>query len=475
MKDISKKQEFTEHLSYIIKKYGLNIKIQKKILEQLKNKIQEIDITRLLSGNNQPQFLTDMHLLLFSQAFYYALKETEGVPEKDYELINPHILFTENEFNEALHVSLIKNRKKDSITFHNVIRVPHKKFGYMYRIPMATVEEITYMADNNITNYNYKAQREAIKKPMFGQEIKIPKIFPEKQEKITEKILNNDYYPVDTIIINVLKNGSDKLDFNPTLNESIGDLTLYKVEGSTNDIIDGANRQQAIVKANLISKEENIPLNTFFKIDILNVPLLNSNDCITQINEQTPISNDRIQILDTSKYMLMAKDINIYQSNEPNILYQKLGEGLNEYNELNKISTIQVFANGLEEHFKDILNKNNPISQRNVFQYQIQFFNEWFGNLFDYLENVTKTKKETVLFDINMFYCYIYIARKLYDVYNKDKIKWENLIQQITTFFDFKKTNQKWEKLKTTGKFTPTAKKDLLKYIDNQLANAIHV
>ena len=473
MKDISKKQEFTEHLSYIIKKYGLRSKIQQKIFNELKDKMEELDITRLLSGNNQPQLLADLNLLLFSRAFYNALKETEGVPEKDYKSINPISVFTDNEFNEALHVSLNKIKNKDSITFHNVYREEHKKFGYIYRVPAASVDQIAHMADNNITNYNYKAQREAMQKEIFGVEIKVPKIFPEKREEITKEILNNDYYPVGTILINVLKNGYDKIHFVPILAENIGDLTLYKVEGSTNDIIDGANRQQAIVNAYLEAKEKNIQLDTHFKIDVLNVPLLNSNDCITQINKQTPIDSDRVKILDTSKYMSIVKDINIYENEETNILYQKLGESLNEYQTFNKIATMQVFADGLEDHFKDILNKNNPINQRNVFQYQIHFFNEWFGNLFSYLENIENTKKDSVLFDRNMFYCYVYISKKIYNLYNNDKKQWENIVQQITKTFDFSKTNKDWHNLKTTGKLTPTAKKELLQYIDNKLNNII--
>lgn len=467
------RQILEQNLTALIIKYGLREDIQRRILEKLKDKITELDISRILSGNRQLQFLNDINLLLICQAFYdIAITDEE---KNDFSKINPNDFFTENELNEALHVLVKETINKDSITFHNVYRDNHKKFGYIYHIPAASAQQIVDMANNNITNYNYEAQREYLKKELFGEEIKIPKIFPEKQDAVAEAILNNNYYPVDTIVINVFKNGEDKLYFKPTLTENIGDLTLYKVEGSTNDIIDGANREQGIIKADMIAKEENKTIDTHFKIDVINVPLKNSNDCITQINKQTPINEDRIKILDTSKYTLIAKDINMYESEETNILYQKLAESIKEFNQFNKISTIQVFAEGLEDHFKDILDQNNPVMNRKVLRYEIDFFNEWFGSIFNVIKNIPKTKKETVIFDINMFYCYIYVSRQLFDLYKKDNSEWIKNIEKIISAFDWKKTNVDWINLKTTGKLTSKTKESIIKYFKKKINDAIYV
>lgn len=473
MKDRKLREPFEINLAYIIKKYSYNRELEEKVKEKLNDKISEGDVSRIFSGRVSPRLLSDINLLLFSQAFYLC-----GKGSKEFEKINPYNIFTDNEFNIALHVSLKNVINKNSISFHDVMRDTHKKFGYIYHIANATAEQIVNMTDNNIINYNYESQRESIVKQLFGQDIKIPKIFPEKQDEIAEAILNENYYPVDTIIINVLKTGDEKIEFVPNKdNDNIGTLTLYKVQKgkSTNDIIDGANRQQGIVKAFNIAKEQGEKINAHFKIDVINVSLPNSNDCVRQINKQTPIASERIQALDTSKYTRIVKDINTFDSSETNILYQRIGESLKEYNELNKLTIVPIFSEGLRDHFADILSQQNPIVYRQIMKYQINFFNEFFGNLYDKIkdeEAIQNTKKNTVLLDINMFYCYIYISRKLFDIYKKNNNEWINKIIKIIERINFNKKS-KWNQFKTTGKLTKKAKDRILNYLDIQLKNII--
>jgi hypothetical protein len=318
MKERDVRLPFEKALSALIKKYNGRTDIYDKIIEQLTDKMTKGDISRIWSGNKQPMLMTDIDLLLFSQAFYENIKGMENA-----ESINPKNIFTDNDFNESLHVMTSINIRKDSITFSNVVRVYQPNTGYIYRIPSATAEQINDMVVNNIVNYNFDSQREAIIEELFGEEVKIPKIFPQKVDAIAEKILNDQYYAVDTIIINILKTGLEHVKFEAKYGEDIGDLTLFKVEGSSNDEIDGANRVQGIVKAYSIAKEKNKKINARFKIDITNVPLRNSNEIIRQINHQKLIEEDRIKALEPSKFMTIASSINIYENEELNILYKK--------------------------------------------------------------------------------------------------------------------------------------------------------
>jgi len=262
MKSRDERKDFEKKLSALIKRHSGRTDIYNNIIEQLIDKMTKGDVSRIWSGNKQPMLMTDTDLLLFSQAFYENIKGME-----DAESINPKNIFTDNDFNEALHTMTSINIRKDSITFSNVVRVYQPNTGYIYRIPSATAEQINDMVVNNIVNYNFDSQREAIIEELFGEEVKIPKIFPQKVDAIAEKILNDQYYAVDTIIINILKTGLEHVKFEAKYGEDIGDLTLFKVEGSTNDEIDGANRVQGIVKAYSIAKEKNKKINAKFKIE----------------------------------------------------------------------------------------------------------------------------------------------------------------------------------------------------------------
>lgn len=465
MKSREERKKFEESLSALIKKHNSRTDFYNKIIEELDEKLGKGKIARIWSGNMQPMFLLDVELLLFSQVFYELIKDT-----KEGKSINPHNIFTDNEFDESLHVMVSpENIKKDSITFKDVTRVYQKKIGYIYHIPAVNCSQIADMSNNNIINYNFLAQREAVVKEVFGEEIKIPKIFPEKVDSIAEKILDGSYYPVDTIVINVLKTGREKIDYDETRRE----LTLYKVEGSTNDEIDGANRIQAITKAYTIAKQQNKELEVNFKVDILNVPLRNSNDCIIQINNQTRIEEDRVKSLEPSKYMKIVKDINIYENEEVNILYDKLGESLKEYNVLNKYSTVQVFSDGLKENFKDILEENNPSAYLDILEYQVSFFNNFLGEHFNTIKDVENAKKQTVLLDINMFYFYIYISKKLYELKNENEKEWRKKVKKIANDMDFNKENKDWENLRTTGKLSVKAKEQLINYFDNTINNVL--
>ncbi|MFC0903724.1 hypothetical protein ACFHWD_03350 [Clostridium sp. MT-14] len=464
MKDREVRQPFEEKLSALIKKFNADTEIKEKIINELENKISRGDIARIWSGNLQLIRLNDLELLLFSDAFYKALNGSKLAEE-----INPHNIFTDNEFNEALHISLPQETKKNFMTFNNVIRVYQEKIGWIYHIPIVTPEQIVEMSNNRITNYNFKAQRGAIKKKIFGVEVKIPQIFPEKVDTIAENIVSGKYFPVDTIVINVLKNGCEKLVFTPTLNENIGNLTLYKVEGSSNDEIDGANRIQAINKAYTMAKEQGKTLDIRFKMDIINVDLLTSNDCIIQIDSQTPIGNERREFLDTSKFTKIAKDINIYENEETNILYQRIAEDTKDYNLFNKISTIQVFSEGLEDHYNKLLKQNNPSLYTNILDYIVDFFNQFLGNYFDYVQNIIDTRKKTVFFDINMFYLYIDISKRLFSLYQQDEKDWRKKVKEIANFFDFDKKNKEWKDIRTTGRLTPTAKNIFKEYCDKKM------
>jgi hypothetical protein len=464
MKSREDREKFEKQLTALVKKYNGRNDVYESIINKLADKMTTGDIARIWSGNKQLIFLSDLELLLFSQAFYNSMDKTDEI-----ENINPKNIFTDNEFNQALHITTNVKIKKDSMTFKEVKRVYQKNTGYIYRISDATIEQIYELVENNIVNYNFDSQREAIIEQLFGEEIKIPKIYPEKTQAIAEKILNDKYYAVDTIIINVLKTGAEKITFTPKYGENIGDLTIYKVEGSTNDEVDGANRIQGIVKVYSIAKERNIKIDVPFKIDVTNVVLKTSNEIITQINSQTEISEERIKSLEPSKFITIAKDINNNENEELNIVYHKFAESVEEYNKFNKIGTIQALSEGLEDHFKEMLEKNNPSLYKDILEYEVNFFNEFMGAKFKYLEDISKSKEITVLFDINMVYALIYISKVFFELWQVDYKLWRQTIKKVARSFNFSKENKDWEKLRTTGKLTPKAKKEFISYFQEAI------
>jgi hypothetical protein len=110
---------------------------------------------------------------------------------------------------------------------------------------------------------------------------------------------------------------------------------------------------------------------------------------------------------------------------------------------------------------------------KDILEYQVDYFNEFFSVHIDNLENVEATKKNSVLFDINMFYCYIYISKTLYELYQDNEKQWRRTVKKISRSLDFNKTNTEWEKLRTTGKLVPKAKEQLVNYLNDKLNKII--
>lgn len=452
IKTRKEREKLEESLTSLIMQYNANEEVYDYIVDKLKDKMNEGDVAKIWGTNRPLRFVTDMELLLFSQAMHEKTKD---------ERINPKNIFSENDLKESLHVYKEKKLSQQTLTFKNVTQINDE----IWDVPFVSCRELIKGFDNGIINYNLKAQREAKKKEVLGQEILVPKIFDDKIREIAEELVNDTYIPVDSTIINILKTGAEKIDYNRDTKE----LTLHKVELSTNDLIDGGNRTEASRLA--LSINPNLPDTIGFGLKVTNFTLAKSQKCIKQINKQTPISKERVKSFEPTKYMKIAKELNKMEDEETNILYKRLGDSINDLKVFNKISTIQILADGIENSFKDILTEKSKV-YTDILDYLFEFFNVYLGNFYEFIEDAEKARENTVLLDMNMFLVHTQVARELYHLFDKKRI-WRQKVKEVVDYIDFSKSNNDWEKLKTTGSLSEKNKILLLDYVTNKVQECL--
>src|SRR5690606_30531197 len=93
---------------------------------------------------------------------------------------------------------------------------------------------------------------------------------------IAEKMLNGTF-STDTIILNILVNGNDRIEYNDN-----GDLTIF--EGTQVDIIDGWHRLQGIAYALEVDPE----LEGYMNVSIKHYTLKRAQDALGQFNTVNP-------------------------------------------------------------------------------------------------------------------------------------------------------------------------------------------
>jgi hypothetical protein len=258
-------------------------------------------------------------------------------------------------------------------------------------------------------------------------------LFPNKVASISEELQNETYEP-DEIIWNVLKNGDEKIVFNPK-NRT---LTIY--EGSTINIVDGMHRKEG--NSDAISKKPD--LEYLWPLSILNVSEVKAHEIMVQKNKQTKMSEEWLATKDYNK--AENRVLSIMKDERSNIfdIMKETDKHITNEQALVKKSNI---SKAIEEQYSDLIYD----SKKQQDNEGIRLVGRWLAEFFDYfiklysnefIEYPYEAKEISFINWKNMFYGYVALSKALMN--NDD---WKNLLKEKMFSIDFSKDNQLWQNM----------------------------
>ena len=425
----------------LLKKYNSNKDIYNNMIKELKNKMTFNKFSDIYDGRLPTKFLSDIDLYLISNTLYTSLDKFKIESSNVLEEINPSSYFTEIEINQGENIFIKETESKEYLTIPNVKQVEDGIF-ISYKV---SAQFIAKSFNDGFSLYNPATQRAGEKMNVYGEEVIVPKIFDESVKGISEEVKENRYLPT-LLTWNIIPHEKEEAyKYNPKTEE----LTIKK-----SNIVDGQNRTIGILKAIL----QNPNTDCFFYLQFYVNDILKSQRFIVQESKHHPVDLETIEFMTPNKYMDIAKDINGYGSEEINMMFNKIEKTEKETLILNKYTTFEVLSTSIEDCFKNEL--KIPRDNIKIREFLVEFFNEFLGINYNYLQNIEKTREETVLLDTNMFSGYVYMASKLY---NTDE--WRKKLESICNNIDWNKSDE-WNGLKYWGESTPSVRKRLYNYFD---------
>lgn len=433
-----------DNLTALIKKYGRKSDFYDKVEQKLTDKMYPSKIVDIFYGDISIKTISDEEKYLIAQAMYEVLQIKDIDPELYFEPMEKHMaqmIFTNVKFD-------IQNY----IVLPNVDMVGENEFV----CSSLSFQEIKKSYDMGLVYVNPETQRESETKIVLGEVIKQPKIYDDSVEEIFNKISNKKFFS-NTLTWNILKTGGEQFEYNAKDRT----LTIWRSETSVINLIDGQHRTLGLIKA--LTKQPN--LKGFFTIKIFNLTARGAQEYIAQENKGHKISEDRIKAFESNKFMSIARDVNSYENEEINSLYNKIAEQKDDLIISNKYTLLSTFAEGVEKYYSDDLRLPKDLSK--VKRWLVDFFNELTGEMCELFEDVNTSRKNTFAFEALIWISYMYISRKLYNVDN-----WESKLSQIIKNINFDRGNEDWKEIKPSANLTNANIKRIEKYIDRKIKEA---
>lgn len=442
------RKELENRVSALLKKYNGNEKIYKDIKNDLKNKIPFNKFSDIFDGRLPTKFLNNIDLYLITNSLYKNLKKIRLDNKEIIKEINPLNYFTEIEINQGENTFIQEKNIKDYLTIPNVKQVADD----IFICSKATLQFIAKAFNDGFTLYNPDTQRGGEKKSVYGEEVVVPTVFDESIDGIAKELKRGTYIPT-MITWNILKNGYEDFKYDPIKQEII----FKKNKLSQINIVDGQNRTLGVVKA----IADNPNLEGFFYIQIHVFDVSKARRFIVQESKHHPVDLETIELFKPNKFMYITKYLNEYGSEEINMMFNKIEKTEDEVISLNKYTTFEVLSSSIEDCFKDKL--KTPRDNNKVKKYLADFFNEFLSISYKHLQNVEKTRQESVILDINIFAGYIYIASKLYEIDN-----WKDKLEAICLDINWGKSTE-WKDLRYWAELTFSTRERIYKYFDKYI------
>lgn len=311
-----------------------------------------------------------------SPKIYYTTKDIRTI--KDYEFEN-----------QSMDVSF-------PYTISPVIKVTNEDY-----LTVLSYKEIAALSNQGLLTYNFETQRLA-KKTVNKRSGKINRKKDIKNASVNAimKLMKAGKYDPSTLLFNVLVDGKSRITFDD------GELTIH--EGSTFNIIDGAHREEAIVRI----IEENPDFEGYMNIDLKHYPIEKAQRLLATTNTVNRFDKTLVKFYGGDEY---GQEITRYLMNLP-----VLQDRIEIKTALSKGISITNFAI-VSDAIQTIFNPQDTKDKYDVQDVLKRFFEYFIASYQDeFIKNRTETLKTSWLVHHNMFVGFIAIAKKLYDKYGKD-------------------------------------------------------
>jgi len=415
-----KNTQLKDRLSRIIDELGRTSKYADDIKQDITSefKSRNLNATRAsfaMSGNLDLNMLSDSDddikfLFLFTYSLNKSLEGKEPIE------INVEDYFTKIEVQKW--VDYREDIPKESIFPYVFKNVDMFTEGHWQCIVPA--QEVERLNASNMLLYNPNTQRD-LKVTKSGIRIRV---YPKKINQIAQRLLSGEQF-ADHIKINIVKNGEDRVLYNPK------NRTLTVYEGSTLNTFDGQNRKEGNAKA----LKENPNLNFNWGLVITNFSEIKTHAYMTQINKQTPISEESLEPKDYSKNENRVVDAIMDLNGE----LSKATKDTDDYIKSNRgLTTKGILAQAIIDNYTEQIELS----------YNISDVARWIGDFTDYLMgiyidefliNPYSIKDTSMINHKKMFFGYIALSSIL-----QNESNWRELLKQKMESIDFNIDNPIW-------------------------------
>ncbi|MDD4321447.1 MAG: DNA sulfur modification protein DndB [Acidaminococcaceae bacterium] len=310
------------------------------------------------------------------------------------------------------------------LIFENVVRIGEDTY-----LTSVSGWDLHKLWEGGVIVYNPVTQRgEKVVRDRKGRE-KIKPVFSYTNvKKIVEKVLRGEYHP-DTIVINVLKDGEENIEYDEK------EKTIYINEGEI-DILDGQHRLRALDQAQKTIEKNDLPVDLkdlIFPLQICNLTVEDAQNSFHQFAQGVKISPTRSEYFDSKSYENLivkhlfdksdlGKKIEVVKNNIPP-------------KERYKVVTFATLVNAIRISFGSIETKKQT---EQLSKYLCEFFDELIDTILE-LRNADKrleSKEGSLIAENFTFYGYVAVAARLYG--NKE---WEKLVRRLADMDYYKKSD----------------------------------
>ena len=419
------RQLLEKELNSILEDYSNDNKVIDAVVNSLveKHNFSRGRIVGIFTQSTPISYFSNIELCLVVKYLYITTKEYK-IKLEDW--------FNENEIQAAEIYKFIDDEKTTMIVLHNVDQINN----YQWICTKETYQNVALYMQNGLITYNKNTQRQPTVRK-YGDKITYsPNIKPSKVNAIKQEMISGTFNP-NTIIWNIRRvDGSEREKFK--YNAKDRTLTI-DVNNINVDVIDGANRTGAILKA--VEEKPNIDMTTLIMIYFVDES--KARQVIFQEAKAEPLDEHWVDQFDESnKNMEIVKSVNIKQ--RKNELFNRFGLDNAEIRKDNfKLYTFDTLSKTIE-YVYDLKDKSF-IQVEEVEEFIVDLFNVVIGiNYEKFNDELSETKKSSYLADNNMSIGYVVLGEELRQKYGNE---WKRELKTILNKLDFQKSNPIWKKI----------------------------
>jgi hypothetical protein len=408
---VVEKENLEDVITLIFTKLSRHKDQQREIDDKLFNdfNIQRGRLNELIANPEQIESLEKEETIAFLVAIHAVTND---------ETANPINYFSKKEINRIMKFEFETEELSFPYTIENVLRSSESDF-----VCVMSYKELVGWYHSKMITYNFDCQRLPVEKLMKKGKISIkPKTVLRSVKAIAERMLKGEF-STDTIILNVLVNGNDHIEYQN------GSLTIY--DGTEVDIIDGWHRLQAMT----LVLEEQPDFVDNMNVSIKHYTLKKAQEALGQFNTVNPFDK------------VLSKHYS--QKGHPRSIVKKLMEDSDLKNKiaiktsvskkLGKLTNTDV----LSKFIGVLFNIDNDLEEEIVFEHLKRFFGILINSYpKEFKTEMEKTLKVSWINHHNTFVGYLVLARKLMDKYGKNFPIDE--VTRIVSAIDMTKTDNEY-------------------------------